>query len=112
MKKFIPLLALILCLSASCRRSNERRYELTGKIVAVEPDKHQITVSHEEIKGYMPGMTMPFRVRDRALLAERTPGELIRATLDDIKRTRGRVVIIGSVSGHVGMPNSSAYAAA
>ena len=33
----------------------------------------------------------------------------IYATLDDLKNTRGRLVLIGSVSGHVGVPGSSAY---
>ena len=33
----------------------------------------------------------------------------IYATLDDLKKTRGRLVIIGSVSGHLGVPGSSAY---
>ena len=31
------------------------------------------------------------------------------ATLDDLKTTRGRLVLIGSVSGHLGVPGSSAY---
>jgi NAD(P)-dependent dehydrogenase (short-subunit alcohol dehydrogenase family) len=31
------------------------------------------------------------------------------ATLGELKKTRGRFVIIGSVSGHVGVPGSSAY---
>ena len=31
------------------------------------------------------------------------------ATLDDLKATRGRLVLIGSVSGHVAVPGSSAY---
>jgi len=64
----------------SCRR-NERRFELTGKIVAVEPDKHQVTVSHEDIKGYMPGMTMPFTVRDQIDLKEVAPNDKLTATL-------------------------------
>jgi short-subunit dehydrogenase len=33
----------------------------------------------------------------------------IYATLDDLKRTRGSLVIIGSVSGHVALPVNSAY---
>jgi short-subunit dehydrogenase len=33
----------------------------------------------------------------------------IYATLDDLKQTRGRLVLIGSVSGHIGVPGSSAY---
>jgi short-subunit dehydrogenase len=34
----------------------------------------------------------------------------VYATLGDVKRARGRVVLLGSVSGHVGVPGSSAYA--
>jgi short-subunit dehydrogenase len=33
----------------------------------------------------------------------------IYATLADLKKTRGRLVLIGSVSGHIGVPSSSAY---
>jgi short-subunit dehydrogenase len=33
----------------------------------------------------------------------------VYATLDDLKKTRGRLVLIGSVSGHVAEPGSSAY---
>jgi short-subunit dehydrogenase len=31
------------------------------------------------------------------------------ATLEDLRKSRGRLVLIGSVSGHVGVPGSSAY---
>ena len=34
----------------------------------------------------------------------------VHATLPDVRRTRGRIVIIGSVSGHVATPGSSPYA--
>jgi short-subunit dehydrogenase len=34
----------------------------------------------------------------------------IYATLDDIKQSRGRIAVVGSVSGHLAMPGSSAYA--
>jgi short-subunit dehydrogenase len=34
----------------------------------------------------------------------------VYATLDDLEKTRGRLVLIGSVSGHVAVPGSSAYA--
>src|SRR6185503_21391016 len=64
---------------AACSRA--RSYELRGQIVAVNPSRQEITVKHEDIRGFMPGMTMPFRVRDRSLLEGRTAGELITATL-------------------------------
>ena len=34
----------------------------------------------------------------------------IHATLADLERSRGRLVVIGSVSGHLAMPNNSPYA--
>ncbi len=74
-------MCLFVAIMPSCRRSNERRFELTGKIVAIEPDKHQVTVSHEDIKGYMPGMTMPFTVRDQINLKELSPNDKLTATL-------------------------------
>lgn len=77
----LVLLMICLCFGASCRRGSERRFELTGKIVAVEPDKHQVTVSHGDIKGYMPGMTMPFTVRDQIDLKELAPNDTLTATL-------------------------------
>ena len=75
------LVAICLCLVASCRRSNEKRYDLKGKVVVVEPDKHLVTVSHEDIKGYMPAMTMPFTVPSESDLKILAPDDQITATL-------------------------------
>ena len=80
-KVLLCFLCLFVACFSSCRRSNEKRYELKGKIVAVEPEKRQVTVSHEDIKGYMPGMTMPFTVRDRIDLKELGPNDTLTATL-------------------------------
>jgi len=66
----------------SCRRSgSEKRFDFKGKVVAVEPDKHSVTVSHEDVKGYMPAMTMPFTVANEADLQFLAPGDEITATL-------------------------------
>lgn len=65
--------------ATSCSR--ERRYPLEGQVLAVDSVKGELTVRHSDIKGFMPGMTMPFKVTDKAVLKERKPGDLIRATL-------------------------------
>src|ERR1043165_6201379 len=78
-KTVLCFLCLFVATLPSCR-SNQKRFELKGKIVAVEPEKHQVTVSHEDIKGYMPGMTMPFTVRDRIDLKELAPNDTLTAT--------------------------------
>ena len=58
-----------------------REYELRGVIVAVDPARQEVTIKHEDIPQFMPGMTMPFKVRDAALLQGRVRGDLVRATL-------------------------------
>ena len=77
---FLCLLCLFVALT-SCRRSNERRYDLKGKVVVVEPDKHLVTISHGDIKGYMPGMTMPFTVPNDSDLQILAPNDEVTATL-------------------------------
>ena len=79
-KALLCFVCLFVAILPSCR-GNEKRYELKGKIVAVDADKHQVTVSHEDIKGYMPGMTMPFTVRDKIDLKELGPDDTLTATL-------------------------------
>lgn len=81
MKPLLCFLCLCVAIWPACRRSNEKRFELTGKIVAVDVDRRQVTVSHEDIKGYMPGMTMPFTVRDQIDLKEIVPNDMVNATL-------------------------------
>ena len=59
--------ALLAC--AACQREAERADELQGQILAIQSEAGDVLIKHGDIKGFMPGMTMPFRVRDRALLA-------------------------------------------
>jgi protein SCO1 len=62
-------------------RHDERRYELKGKVVMVDREKHLVTVSHEEVKGLMPAMTMPFTVRNQQDLDALAPDAQLTATL-------------------------------
>jgi protein SCO1 len=84
-KTFLLLLIAIASLGgvASCRRAsgNEKRYELKGKVIIVEPEKHLVTIKHEDIKGYMPGMTMPFTVRNDSDFEMLVPNADVTATL-------------------------------
>ena len=80
-KVILAILLICLCVTMSCRRSNEKRYELKGKVLVVEQDKRLVTVSHEDIKGYMPAMTMPFTVPSESDLKILAPDDQITATL-------------------------------
>lgn len=84
---------IVLAVSAACSRAEKRsgvtaenrspaeqRYPLRGEIVAVNPDRKSLTISHEDIPGFMPAMTMEFRVSDGDLAIVKS-GERIRAEL-------------------------------
>lgn len=76
--------ALILLLgSAGCGGSSSpRQYELRGQIIGLQPERREVLIKHEDIRGFMPAMTMPFKVRDPKLLDGRAPGDLVTATLE------------------------------
>jgi protein SCO1/2 len=60
--------------------AGEKRYPLTGEVVTANPDRRTLTVTHDEIKGFMPGMTMEFAVA-KGDLENAKPGQRIRAEL-------------------------------
>jgi protein SCO1/2 len=63
------------------RTATEKHYDLKGKVVTVEKDEHLVNVAHDDIKDYMPAMTMPFSVRDDWVFEVLVPGDHITATL-------------------------------
>jgi protein SCO1/2 len=87
------LLAALLMLSVatfSCRAAREdtasanaKRYDLKGKVVAVDKAERRVSIDHEEIGDYMDAMTMPFAVRknDFWALDVLKPGDKVTATL-------------------------------
>jgi protein SCO1 len=78
-------LALVLSaalVAASCgRASDERKYTLQGQVQSLDTVHNLVTVKHEEIKGFMPAMTMPYGVQNEEALKGLAAGDLINATL-------------------------------
>jgi protein SCO1 len=82
MNRILLILITSACiLMMACRREPERRYELKGKVVSVNRGQREATIAHEEIKGYMEAMTMPFSIKDDWALSALAPGQSIDATL-------------------------------
>jgi len=67
------------CNRKPSRSPNEKRYDFKGKVVVVEKDKQSVTIAHEDIKDYMPAMTMPFAVKDSWAFDVLVPGDLVSA---------------------------------
>jgi protein SCO1/2 len=70
-------LLLLLAASVGCNRT--KKYPLQGEVVAKNAATGEITVNHGDIPGFMAAMTMPYRVKDPAVVQELQPGDKIAA---------------------------------
>src|SRR4051812_40468888 len=75
------VVAVVALAAASCSGSDERHFVVQGQILSIAPNHKEATIKHEDIKGLMPAMTMPYRVNDAKLLEGLAPGDLIKARL-------------------------------
>jgi protein SCO1/2 len=77
-----PAIFILITFCLSCRPApREIIYDLRGQVISIYSVKNEITIKHEEIPGFMPAMTMPFKVKDVTLLEKRKPGDFIEAKL-------------------------------
>src|SRR5437868_3404485 len=82
MRALLVLVAFAASLVACGRKEPPpKQYELQGQILAINPEQKQVLVKHGDIKGFMPGMTMPYSIKDDRLLQGKEAGDLISATL-------------------------------
>jgi protein SCO1/2 len=87
---WVPLTIALMLGGCGRAETPAREYELKGQILAVRPERSEVVIKHEDIKGFMPGMTMPFKVKDGALLQGKDAGDLVTATL-----------VVGEVEAHL-----------
>jgi protein SCO1/2 len=60
---------------------NEKRYPIKGVVIAVNQQERTAMIKHEDIPGYMQGMTMEFKIKNAADLQTMKPGDQITGTL-------------------------------
>lgn len=53
-----------------------------GTVIAIVPDKRQLVLDHEEIKGFMGAMTMGYPVASERLLKDLKAGDIVRFKID------------------------------
>jgi len=81
MATFVALLLSFVASACGSREPAPREYELTGQVLAITGDQKEANIKHDEIKGFMPAMTMPYKVKEAKEFAGLKPGDLIRAKL-------------------------------
>lgn len=67
--------------SSTATSGNVTRYAFRGVVKAVHLARRQATIKHEKVGDYMEPMTMPFLIKDEAVLKRLQPGDAISATL-------------------------------
>src|SRR5688500_15275419 len=98
-RRIVPLLVVLL--TAVCAPAPEaRQYELQGQILGIELQRNEVLIKHADIKGFMPGMTMPFKVKDTTLLSDKKAGDLVTATL-----------VVGEIESHLSTLTRTGHAA-
>ncbi len=58
-----------------------QHYPVRGVVISTDPSNGEVLLKHDEIPGFMPAMTMAYRLDDPSTLSELHPGDLITATL-------------------------------
>ncbi len=92
---------LLIFLAACSRPPTAKRYELQGRVVAVDAAAHQLTIAHQDVPGLMKGMTMPFTVAKGSdwVFGAIQPGDQIHATLVLSDRAELQDINFSSVGG-------------
>jgi protein SCO1/2 len=87
----LVLAAAASVLASACGPSGPppREFEIIGQIQAINPGRSDVTIKHQDIKGFMPGMTMTFKASE-GVLDGRQPGDLVTGTL-----------VVGEVDVHI-----------
>ena len=78
---YLVAVCVLLAACSASKSSGAEHYDFKGKVIAVDRSKGEVTVDHEEVKGFMDAMTMAFPLRDADALNTVAPGDDIQATL-------------------------------
>jgi Cu/Ag efflux protein CusF len=81
-KKILIVLLFGLVALSACRKPTTV-YQAIGQVEEVQRETSMIQINHEEIKGLMPAMSMPYRVKDKAMLDMVKPGDKVDFTVED-----------------------------
>jgi protein SCO1/2 len=86
MRRLLAFLVLAAALLSGCARSSapsdqQKTYALHGQIIAIDRANKAVTLKHDDIKGFMPAMTMPYTVKDMSVVNGLAPGDVVDGTL-------------------------------
>ncbi len=75
------ILAACGILWVGCHQETAKHYAVSGEVISVDVPTERIMLKHGDIPGFMPAMTMDYKVADAKQMAELKPGDVISADL-------------------------------
>jgi protein SCO1 len=66
---------------AGCHKGEGKHYPVSGEVISVDVPTQMIMLKHGDIPGFMPAMTMDYKVSDGQQIAGLKPGDTISADL-------------------------------
>jgi protein SCO1 len=81
--KGLLMVVLVACgiLCVGCHQETAKHYAVSGEVISVDVPTQRIMLKHGDIPGFMPAMTMDYKVADAKQMAELKPGDVISADL-------------------------------
>lgn len=78
------VVSILVCGCSANRQSagSERHYQLTGRVVALNPANHTATIDAAAIPNFMEAMTMEYPIKSRAEFQKLHTGDKITATIN------------------------------
>jgi len=64
-----------------CHQETAKHYAVSGEVISVDVPTQRIMLKHGDIPGFMPAMTMDYKVADAKQMTELKPGDMISADL-------------------------------
>lgn len=86
MRKAPGWLVAIAVLALSACKPATKEFKLQGgQVIQTDSSKKTVVVRHNDIPGFMPGMTMPYKVKDAGLLDGLQSGDVIDANVQVLR---------------------------
>jgi len=77
---FVTFVFALVCFGCS-HEPPAKTYKLHGKVISIDKLGRQLIIDHDAIPGFMDGMTMPYPVKDDAMLGQVAAGDEVEADL-------------------------------
>ena len=79
---FVVVFLMVSLFTAGCEKKT-KFYQGVGTLEEINRQMKTLQINHEPIEGYMPAMSMPYKVKDPALLDAVKQGDRVEFSIED-----------------------------